>query len=289
MRGSSDLSSAARLHVVKTEPSGNMQGKAKTKNKGKGKSKAKEGNHVRDGSPVRELASSGQKADHWDDLLRAWAGERSQSKKGGQGTHHNHEQQQHHSHNHHPNGQHSGSGSVQGRRGRGGGGHAHAGQKRKATEIVTDGPTNDSGHAAKRQKGKKPPPNPDSNLDSGAAQHPDFWHPDGSVIIQVEETKFRLHQSTLQKHSAYFATTFLEKRGNRHGGRAYLEVEVDERSPNGHLPVYRVAETTADDFATLLTVIEEPMCVSVCSLPSPAPRRETGSLTLLRGSDRIGS
>lgn len=128
-----------------------------------------------------------------------------------------------------------------------------------------NGPTEDGGHAAKRHKLERGPPNPNSNPGPGAAQaHPDFWHPDGSVIVQVEKTKFRLHQSTLQKHSAYFAATFQGKGGNRHGGRTYLEVEVDERNPNGHIPVYRVAETTADDFATLLSVIEEPMCVSVC-------------------------
>ncbi|KAI0262490.1 hypothetical protein BGY98DRAFT_1049958 [Russula aff. rugulosa BPL654] len=53
------------------------------------------------------------------------------------------------------------------------------------------------------------------------------------------------------------------------GGRAYLEVGVDAQSLNGdrlpvyniRLPAYRVVETTADDFAMLLTVIEDPMWV----------------------------
>lgn len=140
---------------------------------------------------------------------------------------------------------------------------------------MTNGPMEDGGHAAKRHKGQRPPAPPpphtnSSNPGSGAEAHPDFWHPDGSVIVQVEKTKFRLHQSTLQKHSTYFAAAFLEKGGG--GGRAYLEVEVDERNPNGpHLPVYRVAETTANDFATLLGLIEEPMCVSVCFFFSPMP------------------
>lgn len=130
------------------------------------------------------------------------------------------------------------------------------------TETTTNGPAENGRHASKRRKSERQPP-PDSNSNSGsggaggAQPHPDFWHPDGSVIVQVEKTKFRLHQSTLQKHSAYFAAMFLEKKG---GNRRYLEVEVDERSPNGgHLPVYRVSETTADDFASLLSLIEEPM------------------------------
>lgn len=270
MPGNNDLSAAARLRVVKTEPPGDMQEKGKGKSQrkgGKGKGKSKGGNHVRDGSPVRDLASSNHRADHWDDLLHAWAGELSQSKKGGQGTHHNRPQQQQnqhrHHHNNHPNNQPSGSGSGQSGRGRGGGGHAHAGQKRRATtDAATNGPAEDGGRAAKRHKSARPPPEPASNPGSGAPEpHPDFWHPDGSVVVQVENTKFRLHQSTLQKHSAYFATLFRGSEKNRRGGRSYLEVEVDERNPNVHIPVYRVAETTADDFATLLMVIEEPMCV----------------------------
>jgi hypothetical protein len=91
--------------------------------------------------------------------------------------------------------------------------------------------------------------------------HPDFWHPDGSVVVEIENTKFKLHQSMLQKHSVYFTSLFQKRAIPPHGGRAYLEVEVDERSPNAHIPVYRVSETTADDFAALLTLIEEPMCV----------------------------
>jgi hypothetical protein len=305
MPGSNDLSTAARLHVVsKTErQSDYMQERGKNKSKsngkgqgkGKGKGKAKGGgNHVRDGSPVRERAGgSKHRADHWDDLRDAWAAELSQSKNGGgQGSQQNHNynhpqphqqqnERQHQNHqNHRPNTQQSGSGSGQ-RQGRGSGNHA--GQKRRATETATNGPTENGGHAPKRRKSERqahllrsPPPNSDSNLGSGAAAqpHPDFWHPDGSVIIEVEKTKFRLHQSTLQKHSAYFAAMFHQGENLKGGGggnrRRYLEVEVDERSPNGgHLPVYRVPETTADDFASLLSLIEEPMCVSVCVFSFP--------------------
>ena len=54
---------------------------------------------------------------------------------------------------------------------------------------------------------------------------------------------------------ATYAAAFAKR-----GGR---EVEIDATSPNGHhLPVYRVAETTAYDFAALLSVVEDPMCVA---------------------------
>ena len=100
--------------------------------------------------------------------------------------------------------------------------------------------------------------------------HPDFWHPDGSVVVEIGNTKFKLHRSMLQKHSVYFASLFQTRGMPSQGGRAYLEVEVDERSPNAHIPVYRVSETTANDFVALLTVIEEPMCVFAFYVPPTA-------------------
>jgi hypothetical protein len=273
MPGSSNLSAAARLRVVKADPDiiddeshpqpqesgGNARPQAKGKGKGKGKGKAKaKGSPVRDGSPATpapgcELAGSRHGADHWDDLRRAWAGYLSQSKKGSQGT-----QQPH---RHQPEDQASGSGHGQGRRGHdhggggggggGGGRQAHAGQKRKAT--ATNG-TADNGrdHAAKRQKrararGARTGASEDEDQ---AQRHPDFWHPDGSVIVEVGKTKFKLHQSTLQKNSTYFADAFREMEGGR-------------RPKGSSLPVYRVIETTAEDFTSLLTVIEEPMYVSL--------------------------
>jgi hypothetical protein len=261
---------------------GNGQGK---KGKGKGKGKGKAGNH---GSPVRDLSGSRQATDPWDDWHNAWVVENSQSTKGGgQGTHQNQNQnqnqnqkqkrsKQHQNNNNNNHRQQSGSAPAQNRRGRGG--HVHPGQKRKATEGVTNSDDGDRQHAPKRHKSEKRPTpgEPNANADSPDA-HPDFWYPDGSVIIQVENTKFRLHRTKLQKQSAYFAAAFGEKEGQKRGGRAYLEVEVDERNPNDrHIPVYRVTETTANDFATLLTAIEGTTWMCVLSLigvlfPLPAP------------------
>ena len=261
MSGSNDL-----LHVVKADPSDSVDshfrtqemGKANAQakgNKGKGKAKGNP-NPVRDGppesAPARELAAGRHGADHWDDLRHAWAGHLSQPPINGGHQPHHANQQYHHSHHHRPDGR-SDAGWGQGRSdagmsGRGGGGHAHTGQKRGATTMATNGTIADDGGgwAAKRHKGNSRP----LGQGAGAAlPHPDFWHPDGSVIVEVGKTGFKLHQSTLQKHSAYFADAFRKKGGGHHGGN------------RTQLPVYRVDETTAEDFASLLTVIEEPMCV----------------------------
>jgi hypothetical protein len=85
-----------------------------------------------------------------------------------------------------------------------------------------------------------------------AKPHPDFWYSDGSVILEVGNTKFKLHRSILQRHSAYFSSLFQKE-------AAYLEVE--KGIPDVAIPVYRVRETTADDFATLLALTGKPMYV----------------------------
>jgi len=303
---------------------GNAEAQAKGEAKGNP-------NPVRDSSPesapARELAAGRHGADHWDDLLHAWAEYLSQPQINGGHQPHHPNQQNHH--RHHPggpleedifggtptdygrsdpregqgrsdtgmsegagaatsirqvnkkasqrrrrnlkrsrmqmnagdqwseldsvqSGQDLGSGSGGGGGG-GGGGHTHTGQKRKVTATATNGTADDGGEcAAKRQKGNSRPSDQGAGAGEGgvAEPHPDFWHPDGSVIVEVRNTRFKLHQSTLQKHSAYFADAFREKEGH----------QSRNRTP---LPVYRADETRAraDDFASLLTVIEEPMCV----------------------------
>jgi hypothetical protein len=250
------------------------QSKGKKKNKGKGKDKAKgNSNPVRDGSPepapVRELAAGRNGADHWDALRRAWAGYLSQQPKNSQGGDHQphhpnqrrRQQQQNHQHyhHHHPGGQQTESGSVQSRRNLrsgGGGGDGHSPTDRKRKAVATNGTADDGGErAVKRHKGNSRPSDRGAGAGAGAGAapepHPVFWHPDGSVIVEVGRTDFKLHQSTLQRHSAYFADAFRNREGHQSGrGRT-------------HLPVYQVDETTAEDFASLLTVIEEPMCVRV--------------------------
>lgn len=132
-------------------------------------------------------------------------------------------------------------------------GHVDAGQKRKATESVTNGapgmdPDEDDRDAPKRQK------------TDAMRRHSDFWHPDGSIIIHIEETEFRLHQSILQKQSTALAADFEDIREQKRSGNPYPEVEIDGQ----YLPVLGLDDDgiTAADFATLMTVVEEPMCVA---------------------------
>ncbi|KAI9510739.1 hypothetical protein F5148DRAFT_1147349 [Russula earlei] len=203
----------------------------------RGKSNTRGNHHGRGRSPARELVSGTHEAGHE---------ELPQPRKGSQETHNHCQRQQQRS-------TPSGSGAVESKPGRGGGcgfGHVHASQKRRA--ATTNGNAEEGGgHAAERYKGERPqPPKRGSPGPSAVQSHPDFWHSDGSVVVEIGRTRFKLHLSTLQKHSAYFAAAFRETGSRRR----------DERSQHGRLPVYRVAETTADDFAALLTVIEEPMC-----------------------------
>lgn len=40
------------------------------------------------------------------------------------------------------------------------------------------------------------------------SRHEDFWFTDGSVVLVVENTAFRIHQSILSRHSDVFADMF---------------------------------------------------------------------------------
>lgn len=45
-------------------------------------------------------------------------------------------------------------------------------------------------------------------MDSSATRHPDLWFDDGSVVLEVETTLFRVHRSALSSHSTVFADMF---------------------------------------------------------------------------------
>ncbi|KAI0049922.1 hypothetical protein FA95DRAFT_1556238 [Auriscalpium vulgare] len=127
--------------------------------------------------------------------------------------------------------------------------------------VVEDATSNEVRRPAKRPK-QQP----------AALRHPDFWHLDGSVIIQVERTLFKLHRSRLAKHSKYFAQLFAGQKGK---GKAAQVVDVDEIVEQHHddgdgmrdadvmlsgdIPTYIVRDTTADDFARLLNLFDDPI------------------------------
>ena len=55
--------------------------------------------------------------------------------------------------------------------------------------------------------GKHAEPTPadgDTGDDEAIVKHPDFYFPDGSVVIIVENTAFRIHKYVLARHSEVF-------------------------------------------------------------------------------------
>jgi hypothetical protein len=53
---------------------------------------------------------------------------------------------------------------------------------------------------------------PSSNSDastSNMTRHRELWFDDGSVVLHVEQTLFRVHRSTLSTHSTVFSDMFL--------------------------------------------------------------------------------
>ena len=39
-------------------------------------------------------------------------------------------------------------------------------------------------------------------------RHPDLWMDDGSIVIQAENSQFRIHRTTLSRHSPVFRDMF---------------------------------------------------------------------------------
>ncbi|KAF7979773.1 hypothetical protein HWV62_40800 [Athelia sp. TMB] len=100
--------------------------------------------------------------------------------------------------------------------------------KRKA-DLVPSPP-------AKRTKSRHPHP----------VKHDDFWYLDGNIIIQVDNTRFRLHRSRLALQSEYFAELFDRKDG---------DIDPGPEIVDGH-PLYVVSGVSADDFATMLRALD---------------------------------
>lgn len=72
----------------------------------------------------------------------------------------------------------------------------------------------------------------------------EFWHDDGNIVIQIENTYFKLYRGQLSALSTLFAD-LLQDDGKPVGSKM-----------NG-CPLYRVEGTTAEDFESLLTWIED--------------------------------
>lgn len=74
-------------------------------------------------------------------------------------------------------------------------------------------------------------------------KHPDYWYDDGNVVIQIDNTQFKLYRGQLSRHSAYFADLFKEP------------AEETQRHVEGY-PHYVVDGTNVEDFQALLGVVD---------------------------------
>lgn len=120
----------------------------------------------------------------------------------------------------------------------------------------------------------KPSDSPRRRSLSRTTRHQTFWHLDGSVVILIERTLFKLHRSRLAQQSEYFAELFHS--ATRDGKRKILTVysddeadgtKVDENTEkNGDgliegetvdsCPVYRITKVSVNDFEAVLKALE---------------------------------
>lgn len=108
--------------------------------------------------------------------------------------------------------------------------------KRKAKPLASPGPL--------EPKVKRSKPNP-----MQPRKHDKFWHLDGNIIINIENTHFKLHRSRLAEQSQYFTDLF-ERKDHLTG----MDVEeIDGR------PVYTVTGVGLKDFEVLLTALDSAM------------------------------
>jgi hypothetical protein len=109
----------------------------------------------------------------------------------------------------------------------------------------------------------------DSGHASESVRHADLWFLDGSVILQAENTLFRVHISQLSRHSTFFRDLFsLPQAEPRHrSGRRSLSVSSSKSVLDGaHMegcPVVYLHDV-AEDVGNLLTALYDGPYVSTC-------------------------
>ena len=75
-----------------------------------------------------------------------------------------------------------------------------------------------------------------------AIKHINYWYDDGNVVVQVDDTQFKLYRGQLSRHSTYFAELFQEP--------------LTEYCVDGH-PCYVIRGTNVEDFVALLNAIND--------------------------------
>lgn len=86
-----------------------------------------------------------------------------------------------------------------------------------------------------------------------ATQHPDFWFRDGSIVLCVDKTLFRVHQTILGKHSEVFGDMFSLPQ----------PTGEEEETVEGCRVV--MLHDSKEDFVDLLSAIYDPSCVHITS------------------------
>ena len=90
---------------------------------------------------------------------------------------------------------------------------------------------------------------------TNSTRHPDLWFDDGSIILHVETTLFRVHRSTLSTHSEVFADMFRIPQPPDH--------DIIEGCSVVHLP------DSANDFIYLLKALYDPLYVETTFFSKP--------------------
>ncbi|KAL1948037.1 hypothetical protein VTO73DRAFT_12112 [Trametes versicolor] len=94
-----------------------------------------------------------------------------------------------------------------------------------------------------------------------------FWHLDGSVVVQVQNTLFRLHRSRLTQQSEYFAA--LQNGDGSRDSPALVDWDLVDSCP-----VYIVKGVSVLDFERLLTALDAGIAYAI----NPPPFRVLASL-----------
>lgn len=99
-----------------------------------------------------------------------------------------------------------------------------------------------------------------SDAEIACVRHKSLWFVDGSVILQAEQTLFRVHMSQLSRHSSFFRDLFslpqpphiAQETGSQHQGASQFPT-TDQRYLDG-CPLLELQDS-AEDFTHLLTAL----------------------------------
>ncbi|KAG6907433.1 hypothetical protein DXG01_008898 [Tephrocybe rancida] len=89
------------------------------------------------------------------------------------------------------------------------------------------------------------------------SRHPDFWLHDGSIVLSVEGTLFRVHQTILTHHSQIFADLFSLPQAPHAEGQVQVVVDGGDETIEG-CRVVELHDDSAADFEDLLGAIYHP-------------------------------